>query len=195
MAGRLRGADIRERNRYGAEDAYFEWLMEMVLGEGAFRRRHYGRLFRLLHETVFVWLLSMDENRAEDGMELRRQFALETGLSSRDLQDILDRPCSVLEMMVALARRCEEHITDDPGMGDRTGQWFFGMLESLGLERMDDAHFDKIGASEILERFMNREHDEDGHGALFTASRGDRDMRKVEIWYQMMQYLSENVYA
>ena len=41
-------------------------------------------------------------------------------------------------MMIALAIRCEEHIMDDPDAGDRTGQWFWSMLVSLGLGSMDE---------------------------------------------------------
>ena len=36
-----------------------------------------------------------------------------------------NKTCSVLEMMIALAIRCEEHIMDDPDVGNRTGQWFW----------------------------------------------------------------------
>lgn len=44
-----------------------------------------------------------------------------------------NRPCSVLEMIIALAIRLEEHIMDDPDIGNRTGQWFWDMIVSLGL--------------------------------------------------------------
>lgn len=194
MTGRLRGADIREQSRNDLENAYFNWITDMVCS-ARHECRRYRRLLRLLHETAFRAVLMMDENRASDGIELRFQFALESGLEASFVEDALNGPCSVLEMMAALAQRCEVHITDDPEVGNRMGKWFFGMLKSLGLSGMDDAHFDKIRAADILERFLKRDYAPDGRGGLFTVSPGGRDMRRVEIWYQMMRYLSESVYA
>lgn len=194
MAGRLRRADIREQRRGDLENAYFDWIVDMT-ASAHHGRKSYRRLLRLLHETEFCAVLAMDENRASDGMELRRQFALENGLEVSFVEDALSGPCSVLEMMAALAQRCEVHITDDPEMGNRTGKWFFGMLKSLGLSGMDDAHFDKLSASDILKRFLKRDYAPDGRGGLFTVCSGGRDMRRIEIWYQMMRYLSESVYA
>ena len=154
------------------------------------------KLFRLLHETEFIYILEMDANRADDGSDLRYRFAWESHLETHEVEDYLDdRPCSVLEMMVALAQRCEEHITDDPDSGNRTGKWFFEMIESLGLLDMDDGNFDKVAAADILVRFMRREYLPSGQGGLFTISDPAYDMRTAEIWYQMMWYLNENIYG
>lgn len=179
-------------------NAYFEW-MESIVCEGTQKwRRSYNKLLRLLHATEFVYILDMDANRADDGVDLRLRFVWDRDYNSRsdEILGILDdRPCSVLEMMVALAQRCEEHITDDPESGDRTGKWFFSMLESLGLLVFDDAHFDKIASADILDRFMQRRYQPSGQGGLFTVSDESVDMRDIEIWYQMMRYLNETVYG
>lgn len=108
---------------------------------------------------------------------------------------ILERPCkevrtcSVLEMMVALAIRCEESIMDDPNMGDRTGQWFWGMVVNLGLGSMTDAFYDEQVVDDILARFLNRKYEPDGKGGLFTVRHCEQDLRKVEIWHQLCWYL------
>lgn len=101
-----------------------------------------------------------------------------------------DRPCSVLEMMIALSIRCEEHIMDDPDIGNRTGQWFWSMLVSLGIGAMDDRKFDRYFVDRTLERFLDREYERNGEGGLFTVNNG-RDMRRTEIWYQMQYHLGE----
>ena len=93
-------------------------------------------------------------------------------------------------MMIALSIRCEEHIMDDPDVGDRTGQWFWNMLVSLGLGSIDDRKFDRYLVDDVLERFLNREYKRNGEGGLFTVNNG-RDMRQTEIWYQMNYYLRE----
>lgn len=192
MTAQLRGAMRQEEQ---IQDEYFEWIIRLVT-EGKYAgRKSWRKLFRLLHETEFIYILDMDANRADDGIDLRYRFAWERHLDARKVDTAFgDRSCSVLEMMAALAMRCEEHITDDPESGNRTGKWFFEMVESLGLEDMDDEHFDKITAADILVRFMRREYRADGRGGLFTVDDGIHDMRDTEIWYQMMWYLNEDIY-
>jgi hypothetical protein len=96
-------------------------------------------------------------------------------------------------MMVALALRCEEHLMDNPDIGDRTADWFWDMVQSLGLSEMDDAHFDPRFTEDVLQKFIRREYEADGHGSLFVVEDSHRDMRATEIWYQMMWYLERLV--
>ena len=92
-------------------------------------------------------------------------------------------------MMVALAIRCEETIMDDPQVGSRTGQWFWGMINNLGLGAMIDEKFDKNYVKEIVDRFLNRDYEPDGRGGLFTIRHCEDDLRNVEIWNQLCWYL------
>lgn len=185
-----------EGNRDRILNEYFEWMIRLVCDGKYSRGLSWRQLFRLLHETEFIYILEMDGNRADDGIDLRYRFAFDSGYNERTIDEVMSgEPCSILEMMVALAQRCEEHITDDPDSGNRTGKWFFEMIESLGLLDMDDGHFEKVIAADILDRFMRREYLPDGRGGLFTISDSEHDMREAEIWYQMMWYLNENIYG
>lgn len=78
---------------------------------------------------------------------------------------------------------------DDPDVGDRTGQWFWGMIKNLGLGSMTDARFDEEYVESVIERFLNREYEPDGRGGLFRIRNCTEDLRNVEIWYQMCWYL------
>lgn len=170
-------------------DRYFDWMYQLVVDNRY--SKSYHKLFVRLHDTEFTYTIPMDGNRAEDGIDLRYRFGREHSVSDAVIASSLDdRPCSILEMMIALAIRCEEHIMDDPDIGNRTGQWFWSMLVNLGLGSMYDARFDRYCVDMALERLLERKYERNGEGGLFTVNNG-RDMRTTEIWYQMNYYLSE----
>lgn len=173
------------------EDRYFDWLYDIVCGGRLSKEISYRKLLMYLYRTEFTYLIPKDQNRAEDGIDLRYRFALGNEYPSDLVYDVLDGPCSVLEMMIALAIRCEENIMDDSRFGDRTAQWFWSMITSLGLGGMMDGKFDEGFVGDTIERFLNRKYRPDGKGGLFTIRNCKRDLRKVEIWYQLCWYLDE----
>lgn len=170
---------------------YFNWLSELVCKKRFAKRISYKKLLTRLHDIAFTFSIPRDGNRASDGEDLRYRYAVTNGYedSYRKILNYLGGPCSVLEMMIALAIRCEESVMDDPGLGDRTDQWFWGMVTNLGLGSMVDSKFDKQFVDDTINRFLDREYEPDGKGGLFTIKRCDRDLRDVEIWYQLCWYL------
>lgn len=169
---------------------YFEWLCDIVCDEGGSEYISFKKLLTRLHDIEFRYIIYRDKNRAEDGIDLRYRFASQTSKCSPDVtMNVLDGPCSVLEMMVALAVRCEENIMDDPNKGDRTRQWFWGMVVNLGLGAMTDKIFDKQTVDNAVQRMLDRDYEPNGKGGLFTIYRCDRDLREVEIWHQLCWYL------
>lgn len=191
MSARVRGVTTRGQ----IEQEYLDWMTRLVCQNEHAGGVSWNRLFAMLYRTEFTYLMRLDENRAVDGRDLRYRFAYECGHTSQFVKNKLDcRPCSVLEMMIALAIRCEEHIMTDPDSGNRTGKWFFEMVHSLGLIDMHDSQFDVTEAQTHIIRFLEREYDPDGSGGLFTLKHPHTDMRQVEIWYQAMWYLSEMIH-
>jgi hypothetical protein len=166
---------------------YFEWLCEQIDSKRFSKFVSYDKLLAHLHNIEFTWRVLMDENRADDGIQLRRRFSLYNGDAT--LSDYITGPCSVLEMMAALAIRCEESTMDDTQMGDRTGQWFWGMVHNLGLTPMTNSNFDKRFVDDVIARFLNREYEPNGRGGLFTVKNRNDDLRTVEIWRQLSWYL------
>lgn len=172
-------------------DEYFEWLLHLVCGERFSKSISYRKLLTHLHRIEFTYSIPNDVNRAEDGVDLRYRYAL-----SQDDMDVLrylEGPCSIFEMIAALSIRCEETIMDNPNIGDRTGQWFWSMITNLGLGSMNDDCFDEAEVNEIIGRFLDREYEPDGRGGLFTIKHCKRDLRDVEIWYQLCWYLDNIV--
>lgn len=170
---------------------YFDWLSKIVCENRFSKQISYKKLLMRLHNIPFRYSIPRDKNRAKDGEELRYRFAIENGynLRQKDILNALDGPCSVLEMLVALSVRCEENIMDDPRMGNRTGQWFWGMITNLGLGAMSDNRFDKKIVDNAIKRFLDRKYEPDGRGGLFTVRNSDCDLRTIEIWYQLCRYL------
>ena len=160
---------------------YFQWMVDLITKD-RYPSGTYDKLLRQLYDTEFTFTLSRDENRAIDGIYLRRKFDVK--YAERD-----DSPCSILEMMLALAIRCEEEYMDDPLIGNRTKQWFWRMVSSLGLGSMTDDRYDSGLVSDILDQFLNREYGFDGRGGLFRIDNPPRDLTTVEIWKQFCWYL------
>lgn len=174
--------ELRER--------YFNWMYSKVVPVN--KRDKYRKLLRRLDEIEFFYILPMDKNRKEDGLELRYRFGADQNIPSKVIVNQLDvTECSVLEMMVALAIRCEEDIMDDPDIGDRTPRWFFEMIDNLGLVSMTDDLYDERYVDEHISVFLHRRYDRDGKGGLFHLRRCADDLRDVQIWYQMNWYLNE----
>lgn len=167
---------------------YFDWMYDLMCENVASDQISYRKLFNFLHTAEFRYSIPKDENRAHDGINFRYHFNV-SEYPDCDILGMLKGPCSVLEMMVALATRCE-NIMDDEHYGDRTRQWFWGMIKSLGLSDMTDDRFDHRKTFETIERFLDREYEPNGKGGLFTIKLTDKDLRKVEIWYQMCWYLN-----
>lgn len=173
---------------------YFEWMYQLVCDDHYIRRSSYRELCSMLDNLDFEYTIPMDENRYEDGIDLRYRFGYEHELEGSVIATELDyRPCSVLEMMVALALRCEEHIMTNIDTGDRTSKWFRNMLRSLGLYDITDDNFDYRVVKEKIDILLNHDYEPDGRGGLFTIRHANYDMRRAEIWKQAMWYFNEMI--
>lgn len=169
-------------------NAYFNWMYDLVCGNRFANDISYRKLLMQLHNIEFVYSIPRDSDRADDGIELRYRFPHEF-VEVEDIGRYIVGPCSVLEMMIALAIRCEETIMDNPKYGDRTSQWFWEMLVSLGLGSMEDSRFDKKYVNDVMRTFLNRKYEANGKGGLFTIRNCEYDLRRFSIWHQLCWYL------
>lgn len=178
------------------DDLYFEWLYaEVAPLEDLNPVRTYWNLLRELYSREFLYFVPNDDNRAMDGLELRQEFLFEEDLDNDPYWDEL--PCSVLEMLVALARRAEFEG------GSRTEHWFWLFIHNLGLDIFTDEFCDQGDsgwhvmvdiAQTAVETLNSRSYSYTGHdGGLFPLVSPEEDQRDVEIWYQLAAYLREEV--
>ncbi len=170
---------------------YFNWLVDLTCGWCS-EYGDYSELMSYLFSRQFYYIIRHDDNRAVDGEDLRFRFVESTDeYTYRDVYLYLMRPCNVLEMMAALAIRCEDHIMGDPSEDDKTHIWFWSMIQSMGLDGMSNGYFNEPKAEQIVTDMLERKYDKNGNGGLFRINDRTKDMRKVEIWCQLSWFLKE----
>lgn len=182
---------------------YYNWIVNIAFPGDL--SKNYTALLDFLYRTEYkCGKRSKNHNRLCDGIYLRDEFETEylKNEKNKRLPDSIksffsfienpikkDAPCSMLEMMVALCKRCESIMSDDK-YGDRTHQWFWIMLVSLGLGKMSNDRFDEKEAVEIIKTFLSNQYNPDGRGGLFTIREFSGDMREMDIWTQMCWFLN-----
>src|SRR5512139_1470873 len=103
-------------------DRYFEWLYSQIEKSSGFED------FVLdLHSYQFVCQVPNDDNRVQDGIELRNKFINEENVQLPE--DILSGGCTLLEMLIALADRMD-FILFEPGSGHRRWRWFWLFIDN-----------------------------------------------------------------
>ena len=177
--------DIRQR--------YFDWLCIQVNGEDP--QQSYIQMLGVLFNHTYRYSMDLDRDRGEDGKTLRCEFLQETYISG-DVDETrwMLKPCSVLEMLVALAIRIDRDVL---GEGDRCDptRWFWEMIRNLGI-MIPDGYFrgeeDSERIHEIVDRWLSRMYCADGTGGIFPIPGTENDQRETLIWYQMHEYLIKN---
>lgn len=168
------------------DELYLRWLYSQV-GNVKLKdpRRTHWSLMRLLYKKEFVWLIPNDDNRLEDGRDLRMEFIHEFEITDVD-PDWMTIGCSMLEMLIGLSRRLNFE-EDDNTVAD----WFWELIVNLGMQDID-ADFDRKGThGDTLDRVIWRTYKPSGRGGLFPLKHPEEDQRDVEIWYQLSAYLLE----
>lgn len=183
-----------------AVNGYFDWLMKKAQNEeGTIPVEDYSKMFWQLFNTEFSYTIPLDGNRAEDGVSLRYRYGDEYGIPESKIASEIDIcPCSVLEMIVALAIRVEENIMYDSEIGNRTGLWIWTMLNNLGISDVKNDIYEEPIDTFIYNHvnvFLRREYDFDGNGGgLFVVTNSAKPLYDTEIWYQAMWYFKELLY-
>ena len=168
------------------DEQYLTWIYARI-GDVNEKRpsKTYWHLLRLLYCKEFVWLIPNDDNRVEDGRDLRYEFLDDAGLSGNVDPNWMGLGCSVLELLIAMA----EHLTF---VADGTVRnWFWELLTNLGLSGYTDRGFDEQQVTDIVDRFIWRNYEPDGFGGIFPLKHPHEDQRGVELWYQLNSYVLE----
>lgn len=161
-------------------DGYLLWLLHQVCTDEEISS--YSMLLSDLHSFPFIALMQRDKDRIEDAEQQRKDFLSDSNIAS---VDISVGP-SVLEVLVALARKLDQLIGYETSSPAR---WFWYMIKSLNLLNFKNEGYDRNEVNLRIMAFLNREYEPDGNGGCcyFPC---EKDLRKVDIWYQWMWYLA-----
>ena len=165
---------------------YFKWLYKNVCSlRDRDPSRSYWTLLDQLLRKEFVWLVPNDDNRAEDGRNLRLEF-LDSQRSSYVDSDWMRLGCSMLELLIGISRR----LSFETERNSR--EWFWELIENLELDEYNDnSPIPSEDIDEVLDRVIWRIYKPDGFGGLFPLKRTGADQRRIELWYQMSEYVLE----
>lgn len=165
-------------------DLYFTYLCDKALKRDKFK---YSKLLTTLHNRRFEYSIPRDENREMDALEMRDSFFADIPETQKEefFMTYENRPCSVLEMMVALIERCQGTVLGE----DDTSDLFVLMITNMNLFSSTDKNFDSHAVNKRIDIMLNREYDSDGSGSMFYIPNCSEDMRTTEIWYQAMWYI------
>ncbi|QFP95448.1 hypothetical protein SEA_MAKAI_56 [Arthrobacter phage Makai] len=174
------------------DDLYLEWLYKEAVGatRNANPAKSFWQIAKQLYSIPFTWLINNDDNRAEDGKALREEFIVEDQIQDVD-QDWMELDCSMLEMMIALARRASFESSGE------AGDWFWHFLRTLELDLYSDLRYNSRVHAEIaakVEKIIYRQYGRNGDGGLFPLRNARKDQRRVELWEQLSTYLLEGNY-
>lgn len=180
------------RSRDDLREDYLHWLEAQLTDEYSKSTKSYWELVMLMFEKKFDWSMDMDNNRVQDGKDLRMEFARANGGSNRQQLATADvlmgmAPVSFLEVLIGLSRRMA-FIAGGGAPG-----WAWQLLGNLELQRMSDplSRGKYKRAEEIMNAVMLRTYLPDGTGGFFPLAWPDGDQTQIELWYQMNSYVEE----
>lgn len=172
------------------EDDYLKWLERYVYGTVTFKpTKSHSLLFETLYGIKFRVSprTKNDSNRCEDGLAIRSLFIDATNYDGT----FYTGKCTVLELFVALADRMNYQVEKNHG----TRYWFESMMDNMGILYNDQILIDEpshvYDIETIIGLWISKKYSSDGVGSPFPIKNDKIDHRQMEIWYQMMGYISE----
>jgi hypothetical protein len=176
---------MTRRSNVTLPEDYLRWLEPQLRDEHGNPDKTYWDLLNVMWEREFGWVMEMDQNRMQDGLDLRVEFAREHRIHP-DAMDPLG-PCTFLEVLIGLSRRLAFIA------GGQAPGWAWQLLGNLEFHRMSDpiSQPKHRRIEEIMTSVIERRYLPDGTGGFFPLAWPDDDQTKIELWYQLNAYVGE----
>lgn len=164
---------------------YLRWLAPQIRDEHGNPNESYWDLLSIMYEKEFICRVRNDDNRMEDGLDLRIEFCHSQHIRVDALKNL--GPCSFLEVLIGLSRRLAF------AAGGGSPGWAWQLLNNLKLHKMYDplSRYKIRKIDDILDRVIDRTYQPDGYGGFFPLSWPDDDQTKIELWHQLAAYVDE----
>lgn len=172
---------------------YFQWLCDLVHCEK--KEKSYYKLLKIMFDTEFLVKNKNDINRMVDGCELKTDYFCECNIKE---EDKFPGSCSILEMIIGISKRMMFELARD-GDDDESYfyHYFWEILDNLHLTWYDDKKMEwnpgqnTVRIEEILRILNERKYQKNGEGGMFPLRNPSKNQKRVEIWYQMQEYINE----
>lgn len=155
---------------------YFDWLCSII---EARRGSASAKIAKVLFALPYEAVVRLDENRVEDGVTLRSEYAFEAALD--EVPDWGE--CTFLEMLIALSERMGMQIDMN------TATCFWHLMKNLGFRKYSDP--DPVALRKAVDRVTSRTFESDGAGGLFPLKEATTNQREEQIYRQMQLYILE----
>lgn len=158
---------------------YYEWLISQI--EVPNNGRTYTELFDLMHNMEFVWTVPNDDNRVQDGLDLRNEFI------NGEKLELAMAGVTFLEVLIGLSRRAAFTAGGTPQ------RWAWKLIKNIRLNKNPDPLTPEQSQKvvECLEDVIWRTYKYNGVGGFFPLKNPNEDQTKVELWYQLNAYVNE----
>ena len=172
-------------------EKYFNYLVEEVELDG--KSEHYSMLLEKLFKSPFEASerFELDIDRVKNALDMREFWASKhvSRAFRHEFLDSFGEGISVLEFMVSLSKSMSDTLYFDEKLED----FFWPMIENLGLDCMNDDEFDEAIVDDILTNLWLRKYKRDGSGGgLFYVPNAKFDMRKIDFMLQANLWISYN---
>lgn len=180
---------------YFSNRSYLGWLESFTIDDQLLTsNRSYSKLLRTLWDIPFHGAIGNDNDRGEEGLELRVRYndilsdkAGEGYFVTPDVRDIFGE-CRVLEMLIALSMHMYD-LMQDMGIYNSVSRWFWEIMRNVGFVKYDDRLYTPR-IRNIVKKTVYDIMDLNAEGLGKSGGWfNSYDWRDIEIWYQMHEYL------
>lgn len=165
--------------------AYRLWLNNKVSNDIS---AAYGQLLAILWRTEFVAEYEPDQNRMEDAKNLRDEFADSIDIENSEFLKLKTTPVRLIEIMICMSKRISDIISTE----DNTAKYFWEMVASMEMQKLDDSNFNASSAQKHIDILLGHKYRRNGRGGLFFI----RDIGPeynapgLDIWSQAMAWIN-----
>lgn len=157
---------------------YFYALVDRVNGYG------YEDMLRVLYSYPFEIIVETDANLLPNVFALRDEYGYKPKPYEKDM-------ANCFEIFISLASKFDWLLSDLKNP-DRTEEWFWMMMKNTGLIFYDNEHFNRDDIESICDVFVHRKYKTNGYGGPFPLRQPRKNVRRVDLWYQINWYVNEN---